>query len=108
MTWTVDTFGSLVDEEIGALRPELRVHLRRVTELIVAKGPEHTGMPYVRRVRGPIWEIRFQGHGEIGRALYATMIGKRIIILWVFQKKTEKTPTREIELAMSRYRSMLA
>ncbi len=59
-------------------------------------------MPYVRHLRGSIWEVRFQGRVFIGRALYATAIGRRIVVLRVFVKKTQKTPPREIDLALKR------
>jgi phage-related protein len=38
----------------------------------------------------------------IARGLYVTAIGKRVVVLRVFTKKTQKTPRREIELALQR------
>jgi len=38
----------------------------------------------------------------IARALYVTRSGKRIIIVRVFTKKTQKTPRREIDMALAR------
>lgn len=49
---------------------------------------------------------RMKGGGGISRALYITALGKRVVILRVFVKKTEKTPRREIELALSRAKSI--
>jgi phage-related protein len=43
-----------------------------------------------------------KGRSGISRALYVTAIGRRVVILRAFIKKTEKTPRREIELALSR------
>ncbi|MGH8577842.1 MAG: type II toxin-antitoxin system RelE/ParE family toxin [Gammaproteobacteria bacterium] len=40
--------------------------------------------------------------GGIARAVYVTAIGKRVVIVRVFVKKTQKTPRREIELALKR------
>lgn len=51
---------------------------------------------------GSLWEIRVSGKSGIARALYVTVIGKRVVILRVFMKKTQKTPRREIELARQR------
>lgn len=38
----------------------------------------------------------------ISRALNVTAVSRRVVIVWVFIKKTEKTPRREIALALSR------
>jgi phage-related protein len=104
--WTFESLSPIVERELEALTDDLRADLVRMSELIVAKGLERIGMPYVRHLKGPIWEIRLKGRSGIARALYATMIGKRIVILRVFVKKTEKTPVREIEIAMSRWRAL--
>jgi len=37
-----------------------------------------------------------RGRDGIARALYLTATGRRVVILHVFTKKTEKTPRREI------------
>lgn len=39
--------------------------------------------------------------GGIARALYVAAGGRRIVIVRVFVKQTRKTPSREIDLAMS-------
>jgi len=38
----------------------------------------------------------------IARALYVTARGERVVVVRVFAKKTQKTPHREIELALKR------
>ena len=100
--WVIKTLNSVVDAEIDNLPDDLKPHFSRIMELIIAKGLERTGMPHVRHLRGSIWEIRFHGRGSIGRALYATAAGKKIILLRVFAKKSQKTPPREIALALKR------
>ncbi len=104
--WVIETLNSTVDEEIENLPDDLKPHFSRMVELIAAKGLERTGMPHVRHLRGHIWEIRFHGRGSIGRALYATIIGKKIVILRVFVKKSQRTPPREIALAFKRLESL--
>jgi phage-related protein len=47
-----------------------------------------------------------KGRSGISRALYVTASGKRVVIVRVFAKKTEKTPRREIELALARAKSV--
>ena len=43
-----------------------------------------------------------KGADGIARALYVTARGKRVIVVRVFVKKTQKTPRQEIELALKR------
>jgi phage-related protein len=61
---------------------------------------------HVRHIRGPLWEIRLKGKAGIGRALYVTRREQRVVILRAFIKKTEKTPAREIELALERTKEL--
>ena len=43
-----------------------------------------------------------KGKSGIARAIYVTAVGKRIVVVHVFQKKTQKTHRREIETALKR------
>ncbi len=49
-----------------------------------------------------LWEMRMKGKDGISRALYVTAVGRRIVVVRAFIKKTQKTPKREIELALKR------
>jgi phage-related protein len=46
--------------------------------------------------------MRLKGRSGIARACYVTSVGKRIIVVHVFEKKTQKTPRREIITALKR------
>jgi phage-related protein len=50
--------------------------------------------------------MRLKGRSGISRALYVTAAGKRAVIVRVFTKKTEKTARGEIELALTRAKSV--
>lgn len=60
----------------------------------------------VRHLEGHLWEMRLKGRSGISRALYVVAAERRVVIVRVFMKKTEKTPRREIELAMARAKSV--
>ncbi len=62
--------------------------------------------PLVKHIEGKLWELREESNTNIYRILYVFFTGKRIVLLHGFTKKTQKTPRREIELALqhlSRY-----
>ncbi len=80
----------------------MRARLARVANIIEENGLEHVGEPHVKHVEGRLWEMRLTGRAGISRALYVTAPGRRVVIVRVFVKKTEKTPRREIELALFR------
>ena len=102
MGWTVETLDGTVDSEVEALPEDMRARLVRIAKLIEEKGLERVGEPHVKHLEGPLWEMRLKGRSGISRALYVTAVGWRVVIVRVFVKKTEKTPRREIALALSR------
>jgi phage-related protein len=58
--------------------------------------------PLVKHLEGKLWELRRSSRGNIYRLLYFFFTGKRIVFVHGFQKKTQKTPRKEIETAVSR------
>lgn len=63
--------------------------------------------PLVKHLEGKIWELRRESDTNIYRVLYAFVSGRRILFLHGFQKKTQKTPRGEIEIALSRLKTFL-
>ena len=61
----------------------------------------------MKHLQGPLWEMRMRGRDGISRALYVAASGKRVVIVRVFVKKTQKMPNREIDLALSRAKEVL-
>jgi phage-related protein len=106
MAWVVETLGPAVDRELDVLPADMRARLVRVSDFIAAVGLPRVGMPHVRHVQGPIWEIRLKGATRIARALYVAVRHERVVILRVFVKKTERTPRREIEIALQRLKEL--
>ena len=102
MRWTVETLNATVDKELDALPTDMRARFVRISELIGAVGLERVGAPYVKHLTGPLWEMRLKSKDGIARALYVTIRDKRVIVVRVFIKKTQKTPRREIDLALQR------
>lgn len=102
MGWTVETLNETVEAEVEALPEDMQARLARVAKLIEENGLERVGEPHVKHIEGRLWEIRLKGRRGIARALYVTAVGRRVVIVRVFVKKTEKTPRREIELALTR------
>ena len=93
--------------EIEALLADIRARLRRVADLIQLHGLTAVGEPHVKHLEGKLWEIRARGRDEIARAFYVTASGRRVVIVRVFVKRTQKTPRREIVLPLERTRRVV-
>jgi phage-related protein len=68
-------------------------------------GP-NLGLPYTKAFGDGLFEIRARGKEGIGRAFFCTMVGKRVVILHGFIKKTQATPPDEIKIARKRMKEM--
>nr|WP_255697613.1 type II toxin-antitoxin system RelE/ParE family toxin [Pseudacidovorax sp. NFM-22] len=56
----------------------------------------------VKHLEDKLWELRIRGKDGIARAIYLTAVRRRVVIVRVFVKKTQKTPKHELELARQR------
>lgn len=102
MMWSVETLNEVVDAELEELPADMLARFHYISQLIEEFGLEKVREPHVKHLRGSIWEMRMKGKDGISRALYVTAVGKRVVVLRVFIKKAQKTPSREIELALKR------
>jgi phage-related protein len=106
MSWTVETLNDVVDAEIDQLPADMRARFVHISALIEEIGMDRVREPHVTHVRGALWEMRLKGRDGISRALYVTATGRRVVVVRVFVKKTQKTPNREIELALRRAKEL--
>ncbi len=102
MTWTVETLGAVVDAEIAALPKDMQASFLRLAERIEAVGLERIGELHVKHLQDKLWEMRFGGRDGIARAIYVTAVGRRVVVVHAFVKKTQKTPSAALELAARR------
>ena len=105
MGWTVETV-SAVDAEIEALPVALRVRLIRLLEMVENVGLEMLRAPHVRHLEGRLWELRVRAKGGIARGIYVTAVGRRVVVLHVFVKKSQKMPRRALATARERMRQV--
>ena len=106
MSWRVSVFDSNVQAELDALPSDMRARLVRIVDLIEAYGLENVGQPHVKHLQQSLWEMRMKGRDGISRAIYVTASGKRVVIVRAFIKKSQKTPQREIKLALQRAKEL--
>lgn len=102
MEWSVEFLDEDVQAELSALPLDIQASFERIVRLIQSHGLERMREPYIKHLEGPLWEMRMKGKDGIARAAYVTATGRRVVVVRVFPKKTQKTPRREIELALKR------
>ncbi len=102
MTWIVNILNQTVEREIESLPKDMQAKLLRIIGMIEQLGLEQMREPYVKLLQKPLWEMRMIGRDGLSRAIYVTASSKRVVIVRVFIKKTQKTPRSEIELALKR------
>ena len=107
MHWRVEVLNDTVRGELNALPVEIRARLTRLEHMISQLGLETLREPYVKHLDGKLWEMRVTGRDGIARAIYVTAVGRRVVILRAFIKKTQRTPRSEIDLALRRAMEVL-
>lgn len=105
MDWTVETL-EIVDDEIEALPPDLQARLIRLMEMVENIGLQKMREPHVKHLEGKLWELRAQSTEGIARGLYVTARGRRVVMLHVFVKRSQKTPSRALEVARERMKQV--
>jgi phage-related protein len=102
MSWVVTLLNENVVVELSALPADMRARFSRIVMLIEKHGLERIHEPHVKHLEDRLWEIRLNGRDGIARAIYVTASGKRVVVVRVFTKKSQKTPHSELEVARTR------
>lgn len=106
MNWNIEYYSPKIEAMILDLPDGLLARYLRLTDLMLEFG-SNLGMPHTRAMGNGLFELRVKGKEGIARVFYCTKVGKRIIMLHVFVKKTQKTPRKELNLAMRRMKEVL-
>lgn len=105
MIWTITYFSESVQNEILAMPAGFLGRFLRYADRMECYGPD-LGMPHTRAMGEGLFELRLKGAEGIARVFYCTIIGKKIVFLHQFVKKTDKTPNREIAIARRRMKEI--
>ena len=68
--------------------------------LLLLKSQERLSKKFVKHIRNGIYELRTDYGGNIYRVFFIFDDGQIVVLFNGFQKKTQKTPTKEIEKAI--------
>ena len=105
MDYAITYYSASVQEEILALPDTLAARYIVLTRRMVALGP-NLGEPHTKAFGDGLFELRLKGAEGIARVFFCTLIGRRIVMLHCFVKKSERTPVREREIAEARMKEI--
>lgn len=105
MDYTIEYFSEVVQQDILALPDTLAARYVVLTRRMLALGP-NLGEPHTKAFGSGLFELRLKGAEGIARVFFCTMIGRRIVMLHSFVKKSNKTPLRELETAEARLKEI--
>lgn len=93
-----------VKDFLNSLNKRQKAKIFRILQNIEDYGLSSV-IPHLKKLsETPFWEIRVLGNDNI-RVIYIVPTKTSILLLHGFQKKTQKTPQKEINTAYSRYQN---
>ena len=106
MSYEIEYFHQRVLAEVESWPVDVLADYARLVELLVEHGPD-LRLPHSRSLGQGLFELRPHGRSGIGRAFYCFLVGKRIVIVHAFIKKTQQTPDHDLRIARKRAKEIL-
>lgn len=105
MNWRVSFYSEELQEGILGLPAGFVARFLRYAERMEVYGPD-LGMPHTRAMGDGLFELRLKAAEGIARVFYCTLVGRRVVMLHQFIKKSEKTPLNELKIARNRMKEV--
>jgi phage-related protein len=105
MAFEITYFHERVLSEIEAWPVDVLADYARLVELLAEHGPS-LRLPHSRAFGDSLFELRPRGRSGIGRAFYCFLVGRRIVVLHAFIKKSQQTPDSELKIARKRLKEV--
>jgi len=105
VNWRVTFYSAAFQNELLHLPAGFVARFLRYAERMELYGPD-LGMPHTRAMGDGLFELRLKAAEGLARVFYCTLVGRRIVMLHQFIKKSEKTPQKELEIARKRMKEV--
>ncbi len=103
--YTITYYSEDVQQKILDLPDTLAARYIVLTRRMISLGP-NLGEPHTKAFGGGLFELRLKGAEGIARVFFCTLIGRRIVVLHSFIKKSDKTPPYDREIAEARMKEI--
>ena len=94
---------SPIKEFLDSCQPGLRTKVLRQLKYVEEYGLNQAIGNIKKITSTPLWELRILGRDNI-RIICAALPDKEVEVLHIFRKKKQKTPAKELNVALKRYR----
>lgn len=105
MEYQILYYSEGVCNDILVLPDTLAARYVVLTRRMLAVGP-NLGEPHTKAMGQGLFELRLKGAEGIARVFYCTLIDRRIVMLHSFVKKSQRTPSHELAVAMTRLKEL--
>lgn len=105
MSYVITYYNETVEDEILDLPETLQARYIALSLRMKTTGP-NLGEPHTEAFGGGLFELRLKGSEGIARVFYCTLVGKQIVMLHCFIKKSQKTPPQERRIAETRLKEI--
>lgn len=105
MVFEVHYFHDRVYAEVQSWPVDVLADYARLVELLSEHGPS-LRLPHSRAFGDGLFELRPRGRTGVGRAFYCFLLGKRVVVLHAFIKKSQQTPDSELKVARKRLKEV--
>jgi len=105
MTWTIKYYNDKVQKDVLSLPNKLRARYFKLAELMREHGA-NLGGTQTSYLRDGLSELRLRGQEGIARVMYCTVINNKIVMLHCFVKKSQKTPKKDLDIALKRLKEV--
>jgi len=103
--YVITYYSEVVQDGILALPDGLAARYVVLTRRMIAVGP-NLGEPHTKPFGDGLFELRLKATEGIARVFYCALVGRRIVMLHGFVKKSQRTPRRELEIARERVKEV--
>ena len=105
MKWIIEYYNPDIEKLILNLPEGLLARYLRLAELMLEFG-SNLGLPHTKSIKQGLFELRLKSKEGIARVFFSTIVNKKIVMLHAFIKKSQKTPKKEISIAIKRMKEV--
>ena len=105
MNYVIVYYNDALQADILALPEGLSGRYFALTDRMELHGA-NLGLPHTKAFGDGLFELRLKSIEGIARIFYCTLVGRRIVMLHSFVKKSQKTPLHELRIAENRMKEI--
>lgn len=105
MAYQIEYFHERVLSQIESWPVDVLADYARLLELLIDHGPD-LRLPHSRAFGDGLFELRPKGRSGVGRAFFCFLLGRRVVVLHAFIKKSRQTPDQDLKLARQRLKEV--